>query len=156
MDEGGDVVGAGVFGVGMEVAELLDDLGVFEVDADDVVVVTAAFDGGPVDDVVGGSAEGVAEVGLLKDFFLASASTAVGDELFGGEVFLLGAVDDGEEAEIEGVGEGDAEVEIPGGRGTGIFDFRFWIFDWGNCLASRREASYLGLSVGAWRVVRGG
>src|SRR5215475_1872975 len=114
----------------MEVAELLHDLGVFEVDADDVVVVAAAFNGGPVDDVVGGSAERVAHVSLLKDFFLASAGAAVSNELFGGEVFVLGAVDDGEEAELDGIEEGDAEVEIPGAGG--IFDFRFSIFDWGS------------------------
>ena len=36
---------------------------------------------------------------------------AIDDELFGGEV--LGTVDDVEEAEFDGVGHRDAEVEIP-------------------------------------------
>ena len=104
-----------------------------EVDADEIVIVTAALDGRPFDDVIGGCTEWVAHVGLLEDFFLASAGAAIGDELVAGEVFVLGAVDDFQEAEIDGVGEGDAVIQIP--RGICIFDFcpalGGMIFDWG-------------------------
>ena len=98
----------------MEIAEFFDDLGVFEMDTDEIVVVTAAFDGRPFDDVIGGSAEWIAHVGLLEDFFLAGPGAAIDDELVAGEVFVLGAVDDFEEAEIDGVGKGDAVIEVPG------------------------------------------
>src|SRR5437879_5517768 len=70
-EEAGDGVFAIDLAFGAELAELLDDLVVFEVEAGEVVVVTAAFDGAPVHDVIGGGAEGVAEVGLLEDFLMA-------------------------------------------------------------------------------------
>ena len=76
-------------------------------DAFDLVIGAAAFDGGPLDDVVGGGAERVAHVGLLEDFFGAGAGAAIGEELVGGEVGAVGAVDDVEEAEFDGVGHGD-------------------------------------------------
>ena len=44
---------------------------------------------------------------------------AIGNELFGGELRVFGAVDDVEEAEFDGVGHGDAEVEIPRTGGSG-------------------------------------
>ena len=92
-----------------------------EVDADKIVIVTAAFDGGPFDDVAGSGAEGIAHIGLLEDFFVAGASAAIGDELFGGDAGAACAIDGIDEAEVDGVEEGDAEVEVP--RARRIFDF---------------------------------
>ncbi len=116
-----------VFGAGGELAEALADVVGFEVDAVDLVIGATTFDGGPFDDVAGGSAHGIAKVGLLVDFLGAGAGAAVGEELGGGEVGALAAVNDVEEAEFDGVGHGDAEVEVPGaGR---IFDFRLLILD---------------------------
>ena len=105
---------AGVLAVGAEFAELLADLVRFEVDALDFVVKSAALDGRPLNDGGRGGTQRIAHVGLLKDFFGAGTSAAVGEELFRGKVFALGPVKHVEEAEFDGVGEGDAEVEIPG------------------------------------------
>ncbi len=105
----------------VEFAELAEELIGFEVDAFDFVIVATALDGGPFDDRGGGGAEGVTHIGLLKDFVGTGASTAIGEELRGRDGSVAGAVDDIEEAEFDGVGHGDAEVEIPG-RG-GIFGF---------------------------------
>jgi hypothetical protein len=59
----------------------------------------------------------------LEDLFEARTGTAVCEELIGGEVCVAGVVDDVEEAEFDGVSDGDAEVEVPGaGR---ILDFGF-------------------------------
>ena len=58
----------------------------------------------------GGGAEWVAHVGLLVNFLGTGPCLAIGDELFGSEVRVLGTVDDVEEAEFDGVGHGDAEV----------------------------------------------
>ena len=99
-----------------ELAEEAEDLVGFEVDAFDLVIVTATLDGGPVHDAGRGSAKRIAQVGLLIDFLGTGTGLAIGDELFGGEVRIFGAVDDVEEAEFDGVGHGDAEVEIPEGR----------------------------------------
>ena len=88
------------------------DLVVVEVEAPDGVVGAAAFDGGPVHDGLGGGC-GVAEVGLFEDLREAGAVTAVGEDLVGLEVGAFGAVDDVQEAEFEGVGHGDAEIQIP-------------------------------------------
>src|SRR5204862_6143793 len=63
-----DSVFAGVDAAGIEFAELLADVIGFEMDALVLVVVAAAFDGGPFDDAGSGGAEGVAHVGLLKGF----------------------------------------------------------------------------------------
>ena len=113
-----------VLGAWIEFAEELEDLIGFEVDAFEFVIGAAAFDGGPFDDVAGGRAKGIAHIGLLEDFFVAGASTAIGDELFGGDVSTAGTVDGIDEAEVDGVEEGDAEVEVPGRRGGwAIFDF---------------------------------
>ena len=95
-------------------------------EAFDGVIVAAAFDGGPFDDVAGGIAHGVAEISLLEDFFGAGASLAVGEELIGADGGVLDAVDDVEEAEFEGVGEGDAVVEVPG-RETGAGLLGEWL-----------------------------
>ena len=86
----------------------------------DLVVGAATFDGGPFDN---GSTAGkrVAHVGLLEDLFETGACAAVGEELSGGEVGVAGAVDDVEETEFDGIGDGDAEVEVPGGGS--IFEF---------------------------------
>ncbi len=120
-DEVFDFGFAGGLSCGTALAEELDDLSVFEMEAFDLVVVAATFDGGPFDDVIGGGTKGVAHVGLLEDFFGTGTGAAIGDELVGGEVFALGAVDDVEEAELDGIGDGYAVVEIPGGGG--IFEF---------------------------------
>ena len=117
MNEGG----AGVVAARVVGAELLGDLGGFEMDALDWVIVSATFDGGPVDDIGRGSALRVAHVGLLIDFFRTGAGLAVGDKLLGCELGAFGAVNDVEEAEFDGVGQGDLEIQIPG-RGR-IFDF---------------------------------
>ena len=103
--------------VRIEFAELPADLVGFEMDALDFIIGAAAFDGRPVHDGGSGSAKRVAHVGLLKDFFGAGESTAVGEELFRGKAFALGAVDDVQEAELDGIGHGDFEIQIPG---TGI------------------------------------
>ena len=129
-DELTDLALAGRFGGGIELAEELEDLAGFEVNALDLVVIAAAFDGGPLDDRGGGGAERVAHVRLLVNFFGAGTGLAIGDELFRGEARAFGAVDDIEEAEFDGVGHGDLEIEIPGSGG--IFDFWFLIFDWGD------------------------
>ena len=106
---------ASVLPVGAEFAEVLADLVGFEMDALDLVVEAAALDRGPFNDRGRGSTKRIAHVRLLKDFFGAGAGTAVGEELFRGKVFPLGAIDHIEEAEFDGIGEGDAEVEVPGG-----------------------------------------
>ena len=132
LDEVCDFVFTVVLACGTKLAKLLDDLVVFEMGAEDVVIVAAAFDDGGVDDVVGGSAEGIAHIGLLEDFFETRAGAAVGDELIGSEAGALDAVDDVEQAEFDGVSEGDAVIQIPGGicrrwergeRREGIFEF---------------------------------
>ena len=118
----GDFGFAVAIGGGVKFAEVPADGVGFEVEAVDGVLVAAAFDGGPFDDVGGGGAEGIAHVGLLVDLFGAGAGETIGEELVGGEVCAFGAVDDIEEAVFNGVGHSDAEVEVPGIRG--IFDFR--------------------------------
>ena len=97
----------------VELTEEAENLVGFEVDAFDGVIVTATLDGGPVHDAGGGGAEWVAHVGLLVNFLGTGTRSAIGDELFGSEVRVLSAVDDVEEAEFDGVGHGDAEVQIP-------------------------------------------
>ena len=82
-------------------------------DAGDFVIVTTAFDDGPVYDVVGRGAEGIAHVALLVDFFLTSARLAISEELGAGKLSAASAVDDVHEAELDGIGHGDAEVQIP-------------------------------------------
>ena len=108
-------------GIGVELAEEAEDLIGFEMDALDLVILTATFDGGPFDDAGGSGTERVAQVGLLIDFVRAGAGLAIGDELIGSEVRAFSAVDDVEEAEFDGVGHGDAQIQIPGAGG--IFDF---------------------------------
>jgi hypothetical protein len=109
-----DFVFAFVLARGVEFAEELEELRGFEVEALDGVIGAAAFDGGPVDDGGGGGAERVAHVGLLEDFFGAGAGFGVGEELFGGQLGVLNAIDDVEQAVLDGVGEGEAEIEGPG------------------------------------------
>ena len=123
-----DFVFAVGLGVGVELAEEAEDLVGFEVDAFDLILFPAAFDTGPFDDAGGGGTERVAHVGLLIDFVGTGTGLAIGDELIRGEIGAFGAVDDVEEAEFDGVGHGDFEIQIPGTGG--IFDFRFSIFDW--------------------------
>jgi hypothetical protein len=89
----------------VEFAELLADLGIFEMDSLNLVIGAAALDGGPFDDGGRGSAKRVAHVGLLKDFFGTSAGAATDEKLFRGKVFALGAIDDVEQAELDCVGE---------------------------------------------------
>jgi hypothetical protein len=71
-------------GFGAKVAEPGQDLAMFEVEAFDGVVGAAEFDGRPIDDT-GGARDGVAQVGLLEDFFGAGAGLAVGEELVASE-----------------------------------------------------------------------
>ena len=96
--------------VGVELAEAAGDIIGFEVEAFDIVIMAAAFDGGPFDDAGGSGPEGIAHVGLLEDFLRTGAGLAGGNELGGSEVLILRAIDDVEEAEFDGVGEGDLEI----------------------------------------------
>ena len=48
MDELADFLFSAVFTVGIERAEALDDLGVFKMETDDVVIVAAALNGRPM------------------------------------------------------------------------------------------------------------
>ena len=107
---------ASVLPVGAEFAELLADLVGFKMNALDFVIEAAALDGGPLNDGGRGSTERIAHVRLLKDFFRAGPGAAVGEELFRGKVFALGPVNHVEETEFDGIGEGDAEIQIPRGR----------------------------------------
>ena len=84
----------------------------------DFIVGTAAFNGGPVDNGCA-AGDGIAHVGLLKDLFEASAGAAVDKELIGDKVCVAGAIDETEKALFDGVGDGDFEVEVPGGGGSG-------------------------------------
>ena len=79
-------------GGGVELAELAENLVGFEMDAFDLVIETATLDGGPLDDGGCGGAERIAHVGLLEDFFRASASAAIGEELRGRKVSAFNAV----------------------------------------------------------------
>ena len=68
VDEVGDVLVALLLAFGTERAELLDDLGVFEMQANDFVVEAAALDGIPVHD--SGAVRGrITEVGLAVNVF---------------------------------------------------------------------------------------
>jgi hypothetical protein len=64
-----------------EFAKLLAHLIGFEVDALDLIIEAAAFDGAPLDDTIGGGTQRIAHVGLLENFFLAGAGSASGEEL---------------------------------------------------------------------------
>ena len=98
----------------VERAELLQDAVFFEVDAFDLVIVAAAFDGAPIHD--GRAAgNGVAHVRLLEDLFETGTGAAIGDELIGSEIGIASAIDDLDETEFDGVGDGDLEVQIPRG-----------------------------------------
>ena len=106
---------AGGLGVGIELAEEAEDLIGFEVNAFDLIILAATFDGGPFDDAGRGRAERVAHVGLLIDFVGTGTGLAIGDELIGCKVSASGAVDDVEKAEFDGVGHGDLEIQVPRG-----------------------------------------
>jgi len=113
-DELADLRLALLGGVRGEFAEAAEDIVGFEVEAFDFVIGTAAFDSGPIDDVGGSGAHGIAHIGLLEDFVGAGARAGVGEELVGSEAGALDAIDGVEEAELDGVGDGDAVVEVPG------------------------------------------
>ena len=112
-DEFADFGFALLGGVRCELGKFLEDLFGFEMDALDGVILPAAFDGAPLDDVIARGAQWIAEVGLLEDFFVAGAGAAIGNELAGGEVGFLDAVDEVEESQLDGVGDGDTVVEVP-------------------------------------------
>ena len=76
----------------------------------DLVILPATFDGAPFDDVIGRCAEWVAHVRLLKNFFVAGARFAIGEELVGGEFCSARFVDDFDEAVVDGVLDGDFEI----------------------------------------------
>ena len=101
------------FGSRIELAEALEDVGGLEVEPFDLVIVTAALDGGPFDDAGGGSAEGVAHVRLLINFIGTGAGLAISEELFTVKLGVFGAIDNVNDAEFDGVRHRDAEVEIP-------------------------------------------
>ena len=91
-------------GTGSGQAEALKDVGSFEVDPLDGVIGAATFDGRPVHDGGGGGATRVAEIGLLVGFVGAGAGPAVGQELSGGKPGALGAINNVNETEFDGVG----------------------------------------------------
>ena len=84
---------------------------------------------------------------------------AIGNELFGGEVRIFGAVDDVEEAEFDGVGHGDAEVQIPGRMenwsGGAVLEMDDGLVDWWmHAGGSGASASVLACFGGSCSVVR--
>src|SRR2546422_416876 len=83
----------------------------------DFVIDHATFHGGPWDNALS-SAAGIAHIFLLEDFGEAGAVLAVLDELFAGQVGAPDFVDFIDEAELDGVEEGDA-VMAPALRGRG-------------------------------------
>src|SRR5438874_3645618 len=103
-DEIGDVVVPVGFITDAELAELLDDLTVLEVNTNDLVIVAAAFDGGPFDDRIGGGAEGIAHVGLLVNFLGTGTGLAIDDEFLAGKITALSTIDNVEETEFDGIG----------------------------------------------------
>ena len=109
--------------MGDEFAELFADPVGFDVDAFDLIIGPAALDGRPLDDVIGRGAERVAHVGLLEDFFAPGAGAAIGQKLCRGNTRAPGAVDGIYQSESDGIGHGDAEVEIPGA--VRILNFAF-------------------------------
>ena len=113
---------------GARLAEELYDFVGLEVEPFDGVIGPTALDGGPIDDGRGGGATRVAEIGLLIDFVSSGTGLAIGKELGGREAGALAAIDDIDEAEVDGIGHRDSVVEVPGA--VGIFDFRFLTFDW--------------------------
>ncbi len=71
--------------------------------------------------MVGCRADGVAHVGLLEDFRVASASATILHELVGREAGAADAVDGVDEAHLNGLQEGDAGIDVPGTfGGTGF------------------------------------
>ena len=90
-------------------AELFLDLVVLQMDAFDLVIETASFNSGPINDGRG-RRDRVAQVGLLIDFFEAGAGAAIDQELFRGDAGAALAVDDVQQAEFESVGHGDAVI----------------------------------------------
>jgi len=113
VDEIGDLVTTVDLIVRAESAELLYDLAVLEMDANDFVIQTAVIEGTPLDDVIGGCTERIAHVRLLKDFLGAGAGRATGNKFFRIEGGIAGAIDDLDETEFDGIGKGDAVVEVP-------------------------------------------
>ena len=63
--------------------------------------------------MTGGGAQRVAHIRLFEDFLLAGPGAAISEKMFGVEVGTPGAVNDVHEAEVDGIGHGDAEVQIP-------------------------------------------
>jgi len=92
-----------------EVAELIGDFVLFEVDARDFVIEGALLDDRPFDDG-GPGRKRIAEVGLFVNILEAGAGAAVGEKFVFRQWRGAIAVDEVKEAEVEGVGHGDAEV----------------------------------------------
>ena len=115
VDEVSDIPFAAAGPARAEFAELLDDLALLEMNADYLVVVTAVLDCAPLDDVIGGGALGIAQIGLLVRFLVTRAGLAIEEELIGSELCFLNAIDDFEQTEFDGIRHGDAVVQVPGG-----------------------------------------
>ncbi len=98
----------------IERTELLLDFVRFEMNTLDLVIVTATFDGTPLNDVIGGRPERIAHVGLLEHFLIARACFAIGQELIRSKLSPARFVDDFDEAVADGVLDGDFVVEVPG------------------------------------------
>src|SRR5437762_7258477 len=83
-----------------ELAELLDDLTVAEVNAHDLVIVAATFDGGPFDNVIGGGTQRVAHVRLFEHFLEARARLATSEKFRAGDARVVNAIDDFDKTEL--------------------------------------------------------
>ena len=97
-DKVGDFGLANGLARGPVLAELADDLVVLQMEAFDLVIEAAAFDGTPVNDLQPGWG-GIAEIGPAVDVFEARAGAAIGEELVGGKVRSLEAVAGGADCE---------------------------------------------------------
>jgi hypothetical protein len=97
----------------VELTEFPGDIGGFEVEAFDLVIEAATFDGRPFDDG-GATGDRIAHVGLLEDFIQTGTSAAIFEELFPGESGATGAVNKFDQAQFDGIDDGDAVIEVPG------------------------------------------
>src|SRR5438552_1977856 len=86
----------------------------FEMDALDLVIEAATFDGRPIHDA-SSAGDGVAHVALLEDFLKAGAGLAIGNEFIRSELGAAGAIDDIQQPELDGIDHGDAVIQIPWG-----------------------------------------
>ena len=94
---------------GAELAELVEHLGVFEVDARDFVIEGALLDDRPFDDG-GAGRKRIAEVRLFVNVLEAGAGAAVGEKIVFRQRRGTIAVDEVKEAEVESAGHGYSKI----------------------------------------------